>query len=113
MGILTSPLERAKLELGDPPFPRSGVRFGFAEADDAVAFLPLIAAFEDFDAFEAFENVALGAERAGAFETTMLSHKIVNFLGLPVRGTGLVPQRRVIATGYSQSDCPRCQNLAL
>src|SRR5438045_1863076 len=86
----------------EPPpvgsYNRLSVRFGFAEADNAVAFLPLTAAFEDFDAFEAFQNVAFGAQSAGALKTTMLSHKII-VPPLPVRGTGLVPQRRVNATG--------------
>ena len=66
-----------------------GVRFGFAKADDAVALFPLAAAFEDFDAFEAFENVALGAKRAGAFETTMLSHKILSPRTFPCEGRDL------------------------
>jgi hypothetical protein len=35
--------------------------FGFAKAGDAIAFLPLAAFLEQFDAFEAFQSVALGA----------------------------------------------------
>ena len=76
-----------------------GFGFGFAEAGDAVPVFPLIAFLEQFNAFEAFQNVALGAQCAGALKTTMLSHKIGVFLELPVRGTGLVPQAGMIATG--------------
>ena len=54
------------------------VGFGFAEADDPVAIFPLTTAFENFDAFEAFQNVAFGAQSAGALKTTMLSHKIIS-----------------------------------
>ena len=57
-----------------------GFGLGFAEAGDAVAFLPLSAFLEQFDAFEAFENVALGAQSAGALQTTMLSHRIVKWV---------------------------------
>ena len=77
-------------------------RLGFPQTGDAVAFLPLTAFLEQFNAFEAFQNVALGAQCAGALKTTMLSHKIGVFLELPVRGTGLVPQAWMIATGYSE-----------
>jgi hypothetical protein len=54
-----------------------GVRLGLAEADHAIAFLPLAAAFEDFNAFKTLEDIALGAESAGAAKTGMLSHKII------------------------------------
>jgi hypothetical protein len=50
----------------------SGVGFGFAEAGDAVAFLPLAALFEDFDAFEPFHDIALGSQVAGSAQTSML-----------------------------------------
>jgi hypothetical protein len=54
-----------------------GVGLGFAKADHAVAFFPLATAFEDGNAFKAFENVAFGAEGAGAAKAGMLSHKIM------------------------------------
>ena len=53
-----------------------GFRLGLAEADDAVAVFPLAAFFEDFDAFETLEDVALCAEGAGSTKARMLSHKI-------------------------------------
>ena len=87
--------------------PLLGFGFGFAEAGDAVAVFPLIAFLEQFDAFEAFQNVALGAQSTGTLKTTMLSHKIGNFLGLPVRGTGLVPQAWMNATGIHSGNLPR------
>ena len=62
---------------------RLGVGFRFAKADDAVAFFPLAAAFENGDAFEALENVAFSAKGAGAAETGMLSHKICKLFVLP------------------------------
>ena len=52
-----------------------------AKADDFVAILELTALPEDFDAFETFQDVALGRDGAGSFETTMLGHK---FGGFPV-----------------------------
>lgn len=55
------------------PFPGGlGVRFGFAEAGDAVAILPLTPFFQDGDSFKAFENVAFAASVAGCSETAML-----------------------------------------
>ena len=48
------------------------VRFGLAEAGDAVAGFPLAALFKDFDALEALHNVAFCASGAGGPETAML-----------------------------------------
>ena len=76
----------------DFPLPsrfRLGFGFGFTQAGDAIAILPLIAFFEDFDAFEAFQNVAFGAQSAGALKTTMLSHKIVFSSTFPCEGRDL------------------------
>jgi hypothetical protein len=48
------------------------LRLGFAEADDALAFLPLTALLEQLDALEAFEDIPLDLETAGGLETRML-----------------------------------------
>jgi len=47
-------------------------RFGFAEAGDAVAVLPLAALFEKLDALEALEHVALAAQYGRRAQTAML-----------------------------------------
>jgi hypothetical protein len=65
---------------------------GFTKAGDAVAFFPLAAFLEQFDAFEAFQNVAFGAQSAGALKTTMLSHKIIP-LHFPCEGRDLYHMR--------------------
>ncbi len=52
------------------------VRLGLAEADHAIAFLPLATTLENFHSLEALENVALRRDGAGSFETAMLGHKI-------------------------------------
>jgi len=57
----------------------SGFRFGFAETQDAVAWIPLIALFEQGDAFKAFEHVAFCAGRSGGAQTPMLRHKILKW----------------------------------
>ena len=44
----------------------------FAQTCNAVPILPLTPLLQNFNAFEALENVALSAERAGSSETTML-----------------------------------------
>jgi hypothetical protein len=54
------------------PAIKSGVGFGFAEAGDAVAGLPLAAFFENFDAFKPFHDIALGPAGAGCAQTSML-----------------------------------------
>jgi hypothetical protein len=43
-----------------------------AQTRNAVAFLPLAALLQNFNAFETLEHVTLSAERAGPSETTML-----------------------------------------
>lgn len=58
-----------------PTLDRLSFGFGFAKADNAVAVFPLAAFFENFHAFETFEDVALGAKCAGAFKAAMLTHK--------------------------------------
>jgi hypothetical protein len=50
----------------------SHVGFGFAEAGDAVAVLPLAAFLEDFGALEAFEDIALAAKGGRRAQTAML-----------------------------------------
>jgi hypothetical protein len=48
------------------------VRLGFTEAGDAVAFLPLAAFLENFDALEALENIALATQGGRRAQTAML-----------------------------------------
>jgi hypothetical protein len=43
-----------------------GVRFGFGEADNFTAFLPLTAFLEQFDPLETLQNVALRGDGAGS-----------------------------------------------
>ena len=48
-------------------------RLGLAQTCNAIAVFPLIAFLEEFDAFEALQNVALAAHGgAGCSETAML-----------------------------------------
>ena len=54
-----------------------GFRSRFTKADDFFAGLVLTTFFEEFDAFEALENVALGGDGAGSFEAAVLGHKSV------------------------------------
>ncbi len=56
------------------------LRFGhrFPQTDDFVTGLELTALFEQFDALETLQNVALYGDGAGAFEAAMLRHKIGN-----------------------------------
>ena len=46
--------------------------FGFAEAGDAVAVLPLAAFLEQLDALEALEDIAFAAEGGRRAQTAML-----------------------------------------
>ena len=48
------------------------VRFRFAEAGDAVAFLPLAAFLEEFGALKALEDIALAAEGGRRAQAAML-----------------------------------------
>ena len=48
------------------------VGLGFAEAGDAVAFLPLAALFEEFGALEALEDIALAPQGGRRAQTAML-----------------------------------------
>jgi len=50
----------------------SGSRFRLAETGDAVAILPLAAFFEQLDALEAFEDIALAADGGRRAQTAML-----------------------------------------
>ena len=50
----------------------SHTRFGFAEAGDAVAVLPLAAFFEKLDALEALEDIAFAAQSGRRAQTAML-----------------------------------------
>jgi hypothetical protein len=50
----------------------SDLGFGFAEAGDAVAVLPLAALFEKFGALKALEDIALAAEFGRRAQTAML-----------------------------------------
>ena len=54
---------------------RVGLRL--AQAEHAIAFLPLPAFFEHLHALEAFQDIALGGDGAGTFETAMLRHKFL------------------------------------
>ena len=47
-------------------------RFGFAEAGDAVAVLPLAAFLEQLDALKAFEDIALAAQYGHCAQTAVL-----------------------------------------
>jgi len=50
----------------------SGVRFGFAEAGDAVAVFPLTTLFKKRNTLETFEDVALAAKSGRRAQTAML-----------------------------------------
>ena len=45
---------------------------GLAEAGDAIAFLPLTALLEQFDALKPLEHIAFPAQGGGGTKTTML-----------------------------------------
>ena len=51
---------------------RLDVRLGLAETGDALALFPLATLFEDGDALEALQDVALDNETVGALETFVL-----------------------------------------
>jgi len=53
---------------------RLDVGLGLAETLDAVARFPLAALFEDVDALETLQDVALNDETVGALETFVLGH---------------------------------------
>ena len=42
-----------------------GLNAGFAQAGDTIAFFPLAALFQDFDALEALQNIPLRTQGAG------------------------------------------------
>ena len=65
-----------------------GFRLCLAEAEHAVAFLPLAALLEEFDALEALENIAFGAQGAHGSETSMLRHKLNDVDGESAKGRG-------------------------
>ena len=52
--------------------PGLDVRFGFAQAGDAIAGLPKAALFENFHPLKAFEHVSFCARGAGRAQTAML-----------------------------------------
>src|SRR2546427_583465 len=52
--------------------PGLDVRFGFAQAGDAIAGLPKAALLEDFHPLKAFEHVSFCARRARGAQTAML-----------------------------------------
>ena len=52
--------------------PGSGVRFGFAQAGDALAILPLTPLFEHFQALKALEHISFAAQSGGGAQTAML-----------------------------------------
>ena len=62
---------------------RSLVGLGFFEADDALAILELPALFEQFDALETLEHVALGFDRALTAKTSVLTHRTRDNSGPP------------------------------
>ena len=53
---------------------RLSVGFGFREAHDFGAILPLSALFEEFNALETLQDVAFCGDSTGAFEAAMLRH---------------------------------------
>ena len=65
-----------KADSGEPAWGNKGrfldVGLGFAQTLDAIAFLPLSAFLEDFDAFKTLQNVALDDDTAGALEAFVL-----------------------------------------
>jgi hypothetical protein len=60
--------KRAKFE--------SNLGLGLAETSDAIARFPLTALFEQVDAFEALQNVALNNEARGTLKTFVLGHGV-------------------------------------
>ena len=51
------------------------IRLGLGQAHDLARVLPLTTLLEQFDPLESFQDVALGGDGAGAFETAMLRLK--------------------------------------
>jgi hypothetical protein len=49
-----------------------GLALGFTEAGDAVAFFPLTAFFEKFQAFKALQNIPFSAQSGGCAQAAML-----------------------------------------
>jgi hypothetical protein len=70
----------------DGPPQRLLVRFGFLEADDALAVFELTAFFEHLDALETLQNIALRLDRALTAETSVLTHNAMENNGTPLRG---------------------------
>jgi hypothetical protein len=50
------------------------VRLGLADADDALAFFPLAALFENGDAFETLQDITFDDDAFGTLETVVLGH---------------------------------------
>ncbi len=57
--------------------PDLDVGLGLRQVHHATAFFPLTALFEQIDALETFQNVALGCNGTGGTEAAMLGHKRV------------------------------------
>ena len=73
--------------------PRLSFGLRLTKTGNTIPIFPLIAFLENLDAFEAFQNVAFGAQSAGALKTTMLSHKIVFSSAFPCEGRDLYHRR--------------------
>ena len=69
----TSPINRTRHPLLD-------VGLGFGQVHHAATLFPQAALFEQVDALETLEDVALGCDCAGGTEAAMLGHK--GFFGL-------------------------------
>jgi hypothetical protein len=50
----------------------SGFAFGFAKPGDAVAFFPLTAFLEKFEALKTLQNIAFSAQSGGCAQAAML-----------------------------------------
>ena len=51
---------------------KSTDRLGLPETSDLVAFFPIAAFLEDFNAFEALQDAPLGTDGSAAFQTVVL-----------------------------------------
>jgi len=96
----------------DGPPRRLLVRFGFLEADDALAVFELTAFFEHLDALETLQNIALRLDRALTAETSVLTHSAMKNNGTPPRGqTKAAAQRNQVrepaATANQNNAVPR------
>jgi hypothetical protein len=79
---------------------RLNVGLGLGQIHYATALFPLAALFEQVDALETFEDVALGCDGAGGTEAAMLGHKRL----LGVKTERLAKQDRREAQGETPEE---------